>query len=198
MEFLIGFFLFYIVFWLAILGLCILQYVLQGYGLYTMARRRGIRNPWLAWIPLGSSWVLGCISDQYQYVTKGVRRNKRKLLVGLSVAVMILPVLFVFFMLVAMLLTESLGGWSVLLVLLGYFGWFALLSGLGIWCSILSYLALYDLYQSAEPKNAVPFLLLSIFCGGIAQAVVLFLCRDKDDGMPPRPVAPVLPGTDGL
>ena len=55
-------------------------YVLQSYGLYTIANRRGIRNSWLAWVPVGNMWILGSISDQYQYVAKGKVKNRRKLL----------------------------------------------------------------------------------------------------------------------
>ncbi|MBQ8670270.1 MAG: hypothetical protein IJ508_03390, partial [Oscillospiraceae bacterium] len=38
-------------------------YVLQALSLQTMAKRRGIANAWLAWVPVGSSWLLGAIAD---------------------------------------------------------------------------------------------------------------------------------------
>ena len=37
--------------------------VLSALALYTIAKRREIANPWLAWIPLGQAWILGSISD---------------------------------------------------------------------------------------------------------------------------------------
>ena len=57
-------------------------YVLTALGLYTIAQRRGINKPWLAWIPVVNVWTLGCISDQYRYVVKGEKKSKRKVLIG--------------------------------------------------------------------------------------------------------------------
>ena len=56
----------------------IVNYIFQGLTLSTVARRRGINNPWLAWVPVGNVWMLGCISDQYRYVAKGQVKNRRK------------------------------------------------------------------------------------------------------------------------
>jgi hypothetical protein len=67
-----------------------------------------------------------------------------------------------------------------------------------VWYSILVYMAQFDLFRSAEPDNAVLYLVLSILIGGIVNAILVFICRNKDGGMPPRRVvepvaAPVEP-----
>ena len=62
------------------------SYILYSMGLYTIANRRGIHNGWLAWLPVGDAWILGSISDQYQYVVKGKIRNRRKVMLWLYVA----------------------------------------------------------------------------------------------------------------
>lgn len=36
-------------------------YVLFSLGLYTMAQRRGIANPWLAWVPIADLYILALI-----------------------------------------------------------------------------------------------------------------------------------------
>ncbi|MCX7708596.1 MAG: hypothetical protein N2484_01975 [Clostridia bacterium] len=36
----------------------IVAYVLMALGLYTMAKNRGIENPWLAWIPIANLYIL--------------------------------------------------------------------------------------------------------------------------------------------
>ena len=41
---------------------CLVGWILSSVGLYKVAKRRGIRNAWLAWIPIGSEWVLGSVS----------------------------------------------------------------------------------------------------------------------------------------
>ena len=48
------------------LAVSLTTYILGSIGNYTIAKRRGIRNPWLAWIPLAHLWITGCISAQYQ------------------------------------------------------------------------------------------------------------------------------------
>ena len=60
---------------LLVLALSVVMYVLSSLGMYRIAQRRGIRNPWLSWIPVGNMWILGCISDQYQYLVKGKWRK---------------------------------------------------------------------------------------------------------------------------
>ena len=42
----------------------IASYVLSSMAVYTIARRRGLRKPWLAWIPVANVWLLGSLSDQ--------------------------------------------------------------------------------------------------------------------------------------
>ena len=69
----------------------ILSYVLSSLGTYTIANRRGIKNAWLAWIPVGSSWILGSISDHYQ-AAKG--KNKRKRVALLTLEIILYVVLF--------------------------------------------------------------------------------------------------------
>ena len=81
---LMAFVLFYYV---IIMAVSVAVYVFQSLGMYTIAKRRGIRNPWLSWIPVGNMWILGSISDQYQYVVKGRVRKRRKLLLGLMIAI---------------------------------------------------------------------------------------------------------------
>ena len=82
-------------FYLLMLAFAVLSYVFQSLGMYTIAKRRGIHNPWLAWVPVGSSWLLGSISDQYHYVVKGEERSKRKVLLGLQIGFIALYIAFV-------------------------------------------------------------------------------------------------------
>lgn len=49
-------------------------------ALFRIARIQGVQNPWLAWIPLGSLWVMGSIADQYQEQVRGRRSFLRWLL----------------------------------------------------------------------------------------------------------------------
>ena len=61
--------IFLIIYFLAV-AFSVISYVLGAVGMYRIAKRRGIYHKWLAWIPIGNSWLLGCISDHYQYIVK--------------------------------------------------------------------------------------------------------------------------------
>ena len=69
------------------------NYVLLSLGLYTIAKRRGINKPWLAWVPVANLWLLGCISDQYRHVAHGQVKNKRKSMLILMIVMLVLTVI---------------------------------------------------------------------------------------------------------
>jgi hypothetical protein len=46
---------------LVLLVIGIAAYVLTSLALYTMAQKRGIANPWLAWVPIANLYILALI-----------------------------------------------------------------------------------------------------------------------------------------
>ncbi len=176
------------------LAFSVLSYILQSLGMYTIAKRRGIHHPWLAWIPVGSGWMLGSISDQYQYVAKGRVKNKRKALLILEILTLVLSGAYCgsLFAMFARIVVES--GTAVseeqiaaqLLGMVGSIGLMALLMlALAISMAVVRYFALYDLYNSCNPSNSVMYLVLSIFIN-VTLPFLVFSCRKMDKGMPPR------------
>lgn len=187
---------FYLIYMLVMLAISVGSYVLQSLGLYSIAKRRGIHKPWLSWLPIGDMWILGCISDQFQYVVKGKVKNKRKAMLVLNIIMW--TVYVAFFVVYFVFLFQILGGafdadadmTEMLGSLMGMIGLFVVMMGIVIAIMIIRYIALYDAFYSCDPGNAVAFLLISIFVS-IAQPILLFICRGKDGGMPPRKQAPV-------
>ena len=55
---------------------------------------------------------------------------------------------------------------------------------------VIRYMALYDVYRSLDPANAVLYLVLSILFSP-TEPFFLFFNREKDQGMPPRKQRPV-------
>ena len=169
-------------------------YVLTSLGLYTIAQRRGINKPWLAWIPVVNVWTLGCISDQYRYVVKGEKKSKRKVLIGLNIAQAVC--VLVFFVLMIVMIVDVAGmamanpsEQEIITAVLGSMGGMLLMFipmvGISLATTIITYMALYDVYTSCDPKNNVTFLVLSILFS-ITQPFFIFFSRKKDLGMPPR------------
>lgn len=174
-----------------VLGL--VAFVFSSLSLYTIAQRREIRNAWLAWIPVVNVWILGSISDQYRYVVKGEVKNKRKVLLSVSILNAILScVAFVRF--VVFLITVFSGAYrgagemELIMQLLGSLAFYIPVVILGIVELVLDAIALYDVYTSCDPANNVLYLVLSLIPGisSVARPLFLFLCRDRDEGMPPR------------
>ena len=48
------------------LAAVLVLYIFQSCSLYSIAKRRGISNPGLAWVPVAVVWLLGSVSVQYQ------------------------------------------------------------------------------------------------------------------------------------
>ncbi len=182
--------------WLLSFAVGAALYILQALGIYTVAMRRCIRHPWMAWLPVTNMWILGSISDQYHYVALGQIRNRRKVLLGLCIA--------------GLAVALVLGGGSVVLVIrlllqipeflttapqlvmeqvmapflcvlgVGVIGWVLMVLAV-----VFQYVSMYDLYASCIPDYKVLFLVLSILFP-VVMPILVFVCRNKDLGMPPR------------
>lgn len=201
----------------------IVAYVLGSLGFYTIASRRGINHAWLAWVPIGNLWLLGCVSDQYQSVVKGKVKNKRKVMLGLGIvyALCIIVILVVCVSMIIQLF--AMGGFvfeevydsgiygediyidiydemyddvyypelpaEMMGSVFGMVGACLVLGLAAIPMVVVQYIALYDVFVSCDPDNAVLFLLLSIFLN--ISPFLVFAIREKDLGMPPpQPVVP--------
>lgn len=187
--------------WLPIWGIYMLIFALRAVGLYTIAKRRGVKSPWMAWVPVADQYLLGNISDQYWYVTKGQIKKKRRLLPVLNIGKCVLCILSGVLALISMVgvfvgaasnagaleafLTFILPG--IASVLLGLSAMVAAIA----WAIFRSWV-LYDLYLSCDPNNAVLYLVLSIIGGlmgsfffilNLVEPILILINQKKDGGM---------------
>lgn len=177
-----------------LLFLSLIPYIFRSYGLYTLAKRREIPHAWLAWVPVGSEWLLGCLSDQYQGRIRGEIKSKNTLLVILSLlmhGVAILAIVRMVPLIYSLAFMSATGlmdpHMMLRLFLIGGPLLYLAVLGLSVAYLIVYYMALYDIYRSCDPENATLYLVLSILFR-IAQVILLFVCRNKDKGMvPPAP-----------
>ena len=172
----------------------IASYILSALAIYAISRRRGLNKPWLAWIPVLNLWLLGSISDQYQYVVKGENKNKRKWLLVLNIAKAVL----VSVMVILVVLTAAGAIFSISDAemmrsingpLMGILGLALPMAAMVIALCVIRYMALYDVYRSLDPNNAVLYLVLSVLFSP-TEPFFLFFNREKDLGMPPRKQKP--------
>ena len=170
----------------ALIAFAVVAYILTGKSLSAIARRRGIEKPWLAWVPVGCDWLLGCISDQYRYVTYGEESNRRKKLlwynIGLwSIVAVMMTGATLMVIMAAVGASENAVLVPGMLLFIPYFAMFPLI----VLYSILYYKSYYDLFRSCDPDKSLVYLLVSIFAS-FPLPFFLYSCRDKDLGMPPR------------
>ena len=178
----------------------IASYIMQGIGFSTMAKQRGIERPWLAWVPVADTWLMGKISDQYREKVTGEDPNLRKnlliqriLMQAVELSFLGAALLWYFGMVVAIVLgtmadmevEPMLNAMMpvfliVMLVLLLVYCVIAV-----IYC-ISQYKALFDIYRSSDPKTSTVFFVLSFF-SQIALTLGIFLNRYKTLGIPPEP-----------
>lgn len=145
-----------------------LPHMMMAVSLFSIARRRGVLYPWLAWVPFANYWVLGSIADDYRMLKTGGKESKRKWLTavsGLVVALMVLE------------MAAEVAGFSVVSVV-----FLLILLGAVLWLNVVVLLALFDLYESCDPKVSVLFLVLSVVTWYL-QPLLVFLCRKKDRGI---------------
>ena len=177
--------LFLLVYFLA-LAFSVASYVLSAVGMYRIAKRRGIHHAWLAWIPVGNSWLLGSISDHYQYVVKQKVTRRRKILLILSIICMAMSAVFGtgVGVLAASEIIASASAALVLPVTMIAIGYISVM-GLSIAITVFCYIAYYDLFRSCKPGSAVLFLVLGILFN-VTLPFFVFFISNSEEGMPAR------------
>lgn len=174
--------------------LAIASYVLSSMALYTMAERRGIQKAWLSWVPVFNVWIIGSLSDQYRYVVKGQYKSKRKVMLLISLLNLLVGLTM---LAICVFVAVDVAGSAIYGVrnmdlarmamgpMFGVMGLAVPLAGLSVALAVIRYIALYDIYRSADPSNAILFLVLSILFH-VTEPFFLFFSRNRDEGMPPR------------
>ena len=183
-----------------VLVCCLVGWILRSLSLHSIAKRRGIRHAWLAWVPVGSRWILGSVADQYQHLVQGKVTSRRKIMLILGAVSMVLYTVVYGFS-----FAQVFAGMGVLpveqvetVVLAGAIP--SMLSTVvGIVTLVFYHICNYDLYRSCRPNAATAFLVLGIilvFC----EPFFYLACWKKDLGMvvpqPEMPAYTELPKVD--
>lgn len=181
--------------WVIAMLVGVVLYVIRSLSLHTIAKRRGIHNAWLSWIPVGQEWIIGSLSDQFKYLTQGKNQSRRKLLLGLNLAGVVLSLISGAISVAETVAdTMAMAGYSsaveeaalgVMLPVASTLVIAVVSSVVSVVAYVFRQMSMYDLYKSCNPKNAVVFLVLGILFG-ITEPFFLLSCRNKDEGMPPR------------
>ena len=169
---------------LGIVLLCgLVGWILSSMSLHSIAKRRGIRHAWLAWIPIGCYWVLGSVSDQYQHLVQGKITSRRKILMVLYLLAGMIGLTSQIMSFMEVEIATTVGT-------IAAFAFLIFTVGISICTLVFYHICNYDLYRSCNPQNAVVFLVLGIIFS-VCQPFFYLACRKKDLGMVvPQPVTP--------
>ena len=179
-------FVFWLPLMLVLIGYLVVTYILQSKAMYAIAQRRGIENPWMAWVPFCNSWMLGAISDQYQQAVWGDVKNRRKSLLTWHIVYTVVISIYMNGYMIFMFAAEE-GDEELTMVLALLFVMVALaMIAVSVIYMIQYYKALFDLFRSSDPGRSMMYLMLSIFVQ-FPLPFFMYSCRNKDDGMPAAP-----------
>ena len=189
-EFLMTFLGIILIVMAVVLVVALIFWIIRSISLHRLAKRRGIRNAWLVWLPVGAEWVLGSVADQYQHLVQGKVTSRRKVLLILGAVGLALGLVNGAYTLVeeTARYTDAALAVDLLAVLISAVG-----LGINITRLVFCHICNYDLYRSCNPKNAVAFLVLGIIFP-VCEPFFYLSCRNKDLGMVvPEPAAPAAP-----
>ncbi len=182
----------FIVYFLSI-GISLATYIMTSLSFYTISKKRNIKNPWLAWIPVASSWNIGTITDDIDY-DRGIKRKWRALLLTLiliTIAAAIVFTVIMIGMVIAIAASGAMyegdieasgfGGVFMGFFVALYIGTFILAIASMLY-EFIYCICLYKIYEAIVPKKAVKYLLLS-FLIPLAHPILLLItskaCPEK-------------------
>lgn len=161
----------------------IVAYILQAISLQTIAKRRGISKPWLAWIPFGINWIVGAIARDHDK-RNGINRRWDKILLTISLIAgllcFVLEVLAVIALIwIAMNSANSYMSeeGALIIVLLLYSLLIPILFLVSIF-SVLQTICVFKIFESTVPKRALTYFMI-YFIVPFAAPFCLFACRNK-------------------
>lgn len=167
-------------------------YIFGSLGYYTIAKRRGVKCPGLAWVPLLNYFVIGGIGDDYQKKTTGKDSAFRVWMLVLQCAAIFLSILSLCLLtgsLISLIAqAENEVDFSSVMGVISSSVPMLLASMIALANMVLFYISLYRLFKAANPENAVGFLILCIFVN-VATPFIVFALRNKDEGLPRQPDA---------
>ncbi len=150
--------------YLGIIGVSIAQYIMQSLAMYTIADKRGVKNAWLAWIPVGESWVLGKVCDEYDERCN-TKKNwaKTLLILSLTGGVFFVVTYVAFFVFVIASAVSSGGDLETWMIapFVGLYLVLLLATLLMCACAVLKLICTYKVYESIVPEKAIKYMIVS-------------------------------------
>lgn len=177
--------------YLLAIAITVASYILTSLSLYTLAKRRGVQHPGLAWVPVANYWLIGSLANEID-AQNGHQRTWNKTLLTLSLtAIAGVVVSYISIIVIAVVYTFSLNyiDWSedvFLSLLLVFYVLLVLAMIVAVALSICTAICIYKIFESTVPEKAVKYLLLYILVP-LAGGICLFKARNQGYPYPALP-----------
>ena len=189
--------IFYMLYSLFVMAYGAYAYIGMGLGGFRMARKIGMTNPWMFWIPMANAYAMGNLADQQASLCDGRSTTYRKKMLAWNIVIICAALFFVIAM-VPILVVATVHGtmdengtvtipeaYMNDLVGPSLFFLFSLLVllVLSVIYLVVYYKVLYRIFKLYAPDGAVGLLILSIFVNAAIPAVFLIL-SGKEPALP--------------
>lgn len=171
--------------YLLILGVAIACYVVSSYAGYTIAKRLYIKNPWLAWLPIGNYWIDGCIANLFDE-RNGYNRKWQKVLLVLS-AVAFGVVLLCYVLIVGLMISSIATQGYIDDTSMTFIGMFIIMYIIVIFAALAGtalqachIICRYKIFESLAPEKAIKYIILDTIVP-MAGPICMLKHKDKCD-----------------
>ena len=187
---------------MVLIGILIANYIVTALGVYRLASRYQVANPWLAWIPVAQDFLQGKIVEVHD-ARRGIKRKWGVLLLVLSLIRVGGQFLFngVYSMVMVPMLTytqtsynvafSAVGG-AALVVIIGAFV-MAIASVAYMGCA---YVCLYKNLEAIAPQKAVKYFILSLLLPFVYGIILMKCCKKGYIEPMAEPQTGPMPGQD--
>ena len=158
-----------IIIYFAVLGVFmiigLLSYILTSFSYYTIAKRRQIPNPWVAWIPVAQNWTIGSIADDYDK-RNGLNRKWRVVLLTLNLVQFAAIILFYIIMIVTTIVSvisadnNELTAEAILGMIIALYSSVIIIIIPAVAFNSCLLICIYKIFESTVPEKSLKYLLL--------------------------------------
>lgn len=151
--------------YLFVIAIGLVDYIIGSLAMMRIARKRGVSNPWLAWIPIASEWIFGSVVDDFES-ERGSKRKFRVILLTLALVVLALSVLMTIVLLAyGMIMAVGYGiptGDEEIAVLISYLAAVLPLSFISLAYYAINIICLNKLHENIYPEKSIKYTVVSL------------------------------------
>ena len=163
--------------YLLILAIGIANYVLSSIGLYRIAKRRCIANPFLAWIPVANVWIMGEIAQEYDN-RNGIKRNWKIAMIVPYLLEMLSAIVLTVLAVVMAILVKMVTASAILAPIIVFYIVYLVTIMSALVFAAVNYICNFKIFESTVPEKALKYLILSITIP-LASGICLYKCRNS-------------------